>query len=61
MTLIAECRKIDRLTVITDHFGRRFVECAWCGGLVPIGNEPPNPMGEFCDVECRLQNARHYS
>lgn len=60
MTLIAHSQKIDTQTVIADHFGRRFVQCAWCGELVQIGIEPPRQLGEFCNIECRFENAKRF-
>jgi len=61
MTLIAHSQKIDTQTVITDRLGRRFVQCAGCGELVRLGPiEKPSILGEFCNFECKLENARSY-
>ena len=60
MSLIAHSEKIDTQTVITDHFGRRFVACAGCGKLVNIGLEPPRLLGEYCSFECKMENLRRF-
>jgi len=64
MTLVAHSQKIDTQTVITDRLGRRFVRCAGCSELVPVGTID-NPirislLGEFCSFECRYDNVQRF-
>jgi len=62
MTLITHSEKIDRLTVTTDDFGRRFAPCAWCGKLVLLElTEQLGLLGVLCDYKCRLESIEHYN